>query len=283
MFSHGFGPILFGCCQLLGAVSFFAVAVTFIATTIALVTATYLQWQAFGRPLHLGLYWLTRWSVRKGIVFLVPILCVFSMIVASGLGQTWISQELHHATSTQAVVSTQASVEAAVPKSAPLSRSKSPHVEPGPLRPRSITASSTAPNGTDGSGKSVSFSAANLDDGHLNTAWRTQGDGDLARIVIMFARPVHVTSLGLIPGYAKVDPVSHVDRFTENRRIKSVVWTSPTNKIADQTFDNDPTMQRIRVSVITTEIILTVTGTTRPGARDFTAISEIQILGYAVT
>lgn len=159
----------------------------------------------------------------------------------------------------------------------------SPRQTSGPLKPRSITASSTASNGTDGSGKPVSFAAANLVDGHPNTAWRTPGDGEHARIVITFARPVHVTALGLIPGYAKVDPVSHVDRFTENRRIKSVAWTTPSSKIADQTFTSDPTMQTTKVNVTTTEIILTVTGTSKPGARDFTAISEIQIFGYIVT
>ena len=152
---------------------------------------------------------------------------------------------------------------------------------PTDLRPVGLSASSTAPDGNDAGGNLVSYAAGNTVDGDPATAWRTPGDGVGETITFQFAEgPVVITEVGLIPGYAKIDPVDGTDRFTENRRIRSVEWAFDGAVTQGQAFSEDRNVQFTQIaSVPTNSITLTIRETT-DGARDFTPISEIVVRGY---
>ncbi len=150
---------------------------------------------------------------------------------------------------------------------------------PTPLLPQSIQAPSTAPDGHDAAGRPVSFRSMNLSDGRLDTAWRAAGDLTGRTIVLTFARPVTITSVGLVPGYAKNDPSTHEAWVTENRRIASVRWSAPGQPPVAQRFQPIPSIQSQAVHLTTRHLSVTITGITSPGSRDYTAISEIQVLG----
>jgi hypothetical protein len=143
------------------------------------------------------------------------------------------------------------------------------------------TASSTAPDGVDGAGNPVSYSVDNTIDGDFETAWRTPGDGVGETLTYRFAAgSVYVTSVGLIPGYAKIDPTDGTDRFLENRRIRAVRWTFDGGVVQEQAFADSRDLQRIQIpGVLTRTITIEILETTDDGGRDFTPVSEVQVEG----
>jgi len=151
------------------------------------------------------------------------------------------------------------------------------------IAPVGAQASATAPDSTDAAGNPVSYSVANVLDGDPTTAWRVAGDGVGMEIVLNLGDVFHVTSVGLIPGYAKVDPSTDIDRFVENRRITSVLWDFADGSSVTQTFTDSPTMQSLDVDVTTTWVRLRILGTTEDGGRDFTPISDVAVMGTPTT
>jgi hypothetical protein len=150
---------------------------------------------------------------------------------------------------------------------------------PEAITPAGAQASATAPDSTDAAGNPVSYGVANVLDGDPATAWRLAGDGLGMEIVLDLGGTFHVTSVGLIPGYAKVDPTGDIDRFAENRRITSVRWDFADGSSVTQTFTESPTLQWLDVDVTTTWVRLRIMGTTEDGGRDFTAISDVAVMG----
>jgi hypothetical protein len=147
------------------------------------------------------------------------------------------------------------------------------------IAPVGAQASATAPDSTDAAGNPVSYGVANVLDGDPATAWRVAGDGVGMEIVLNLGDAFHVTSVGLIPGYAKVDPTTDIDRFVENRRVTSVQWDFADGSSVSQTFTDSPTMQWLDVDVTTTWVRLRILGTTEDGGRDFTPISDVAVMG----
>jgi hypothetical protein len=144
------------------------------------------------------------------------------------------------------------------------------------------SATASAPDGVDLSGNPVTYVASNTIDGDPETAWRVDGDGGGQALTFEIAGgPIYVTEIGLIPGYAKVDPVDGTDRFTEERRISNVTWGFDAGQHEDEAFDvNNRNVQFIQIpNVLTTTISVTINATTDHGGRDFTAISEIVVRG----
>ncbi|MET0909460.1 MAG: rod shape-determining protein MreC, partial [Ilumatobacteraceae bacterium] len=143
------------------------------------------------------------------------------------------------------------------------------------------TASSTAPDGVDGAGNPVSYSVDNTVDGDYETAWRTEGDGVGETLTYHFAAgSVYVTSVGLIPGYAKIDATDGTDRFLENRRIRAVRWTFDGGVVQQQDFADSRDLQTIDIpGVLTRTITIEILETTDHGGRDFTPVSEVQVEG----
>ena len=149
----------------------------------------------------------------------------------------------------------------------------------GPLEPSAVEASATAPPGTDARGAVVSYAATNLIDGDPTTAWRVPGSGQGVVLTLRFAKPVVVTRIGLIPGYAKVDPADGTNRFFQNRRVHRVRYGA-VGVSREASFVDQPDLQTVDVqSKPSTEVTVEILESTAPGDRDFTAISEIEVSG----
>ena len=145
------------------------------------------------------------------------------------------------------------------------------------------SASSTAPDNMDGAGDRTSYDAANVLDDEPSTGWRVEGDGSGVTLTLTLPGPVHLSEVGLIPGYAKVDPVTGDDRFTQERRITEVRWTFDDETSVTQEFADEPEMQRTTVDVDTTTVVIEIVAAGPPDDPDFdyTAISDVSLLGVS--
>ena len=143
-----------------------------------------------------------------------------------------------------------------------------------------VTATDTAPSSTDAAGNVVTYVPANVIDGDVETAWRTPGDGRGESVTLIFDNPVNVVRIGLIPGYAKTDPQTGVDRFRQNRIIDSVAYQVPGLPDTTKVFRPLPVPQFTRLRVTTSRITVKILGTSASGGLDYTAISEIYVYGY---
>jgi serine/threonine protein kinase len=165
-------------------------------------------------------------------------------------------------------------------------REPAPSSSPSGAAPRliregvQVTASHTAPSATDAAGNPVTYMPANMIDGNVQTAWRTPGDGHGESVSLIFDNPIHVVRIGLIPGYAKVDPQTGANRFLQDRIIKSVAYQIPGLPNTTQTFRPLPVPQFVRLRATTSRITVKIIDTTAPGGLDYTAISEIYVYGY---
>jgi hypothetical protein len=109
----------------------------------------------------------------------------------------------------------------------------------GPVRPAAVSgvhASCKAEASVDAGGNPVRYPADNTLDGAATTAWRCPGDGSGVTLTFHLQRPQRIAQVGLVPGYAKTDPYSGVDRYAENRRIARVRWSFDGGTWTEQTF-----------------------------------------------
>ena len=143
-----------------------------------------------------------------------------------------------------------------------------------------VIASDTAPSSTDAAGNTVTYVPANVIDGDVQTAWRTPGAGKDASVTLIFDNPIDVVRIGLIPGYAKTDAQTGVDRFVQNRIIKTVSYQIAGIPNTTKTFRPQPVPQFVRLDALTSRITVKILDTTAPGGLDYTAISEIYVFGY---
>jgi hypothetical protein len=142
------------------------------------------------------------------------------------------------------------------------------------------TASAWAGDGVDACGSPTAYRPDLAVDGREDTTWRVDGSGVGQRLEMALGGPRTITEVGLLPGYAKVDPCDGTDRFTQNRRVVAVTWT-----IGDQTVEQrvDPDRAEIQSipvegSLVVDAVVLEITETTS-GDRDFAAVSEVRIAG----
>jgi hypothetical protein len=156
-----------------------------------------------------------------------------------------------------------------------------PQVASGPLAPDRLSASSSAPAGVDASGQPVTYEAGNLIDGKDETAWRVPGGGVGVTLRAEWDAPVILTSIGLLPGYAKVDPDDGSNRFWQNRRVLAVRYHFDDGTVVDARFAESPTLQPTAVRVTTRRVTVEIAQTTPAQDRDYTAISELTFEGAA--
>jgi hypothetical protein len=158
---------------------------------------------------------------------------------------------------------------------------------PGSYRGRTETAviggstgSCQAPDSVDAAGNTVGYPSTSAHDGDLTTAWRCDGTGVGQALTLTLAEPVRVGEVGLVPGYAKTDPRSGVDRYAENNRITRVRWTFSDGSSVVQRLDGSPTnraLQSTRVPATQSDqVVLEVLGSVR-GPRNTMAVSEVRI------
>ncbi len=99
-------------------------------------------------------------------------------------------------------------------------------------------------------------------------------------VTLIFDNPIDVVRIGLIPGYAKTDPVTGANRFLQDRIIDTVVYQVPGLPSTPQTFKPLPIPQFVRLRATTSRITVKILKTSPSGGLDYTAISEIYVYGY---
>ncbi|MGQ9926031.1 MAG: NADase-type glycan-binding domain-containing protein [Chloroflexaceae bacterium] len=158
---------------------------------------------------------------------------------------------------------------------------------PAPLTPFAAFAFNQAAPGRDAAGNTVYYHANNTIDGYLDTAWRVPGAGIGESILVFFDRAVVLSEVWIVPGYAKVDPVSGENRFWQNRRVRKVRLSFSGDRWVEARLAEQPEFQPVRFEpLITSYVEITVLETTPPGprnGRDFTPISEIAPIGQICT
>lgn len=149
------------------------------------------------------------------------------------------------------------------------------------LRTAGASATSTALDSVDAGGEPVTYQATKTIDGDPTTTWRTPGSGIGERLRVELSDEALVTRVGLIPGYSKVDPVDGTDRFYQNRVVDAVRWTFGEDEThVMQEFEPVPDLQLEEVpAVSTSSVTVEIIATSPHGGRDFTAISEIVVVG----
>lgn len=162
--------------------------------------------------------------------------------------------------------------------------------EPADLaRTATATVPATAEPNQDVDGNLVRYEARNMLDGVPETTWRMPGDGTGETLTFDFDSPVTLTSVGLVNGYAKTarEGGSTLDWYAGNRRVLAVEWLFDDGTLVRQDLEETRTLQSIDVEPVTTESVqvrlVTVTPPgTGPSARDYTAVSEVSLVGTPV-
>ena len=147
-------------------------------------------------------------------------------------------------------------------------------------RDSEATASTTAPDNVDGSNARTNYRPQNMLDGDMSTAWRAPGDGAGVNVTITFHGTARLTEIGLVPGYAKTDPVTGVNRFYQDHRITAVNWIFGNGESVHQDFADAPTMQTVPVDTVTDSLTIDIVGVLPADeGYDYTPISEVTLLG----
>jgi hypothetical protein len=142
-----------------------------------------------------------------------------------------------------------------------------------------VRATCTSRPGRDSAGDPVSYRAENTVDGDESTAWRCPGHAIGERLVLRLGSRKAIGEVGLVPGYAKTDPASHIDRYAQNNRITKVRWRIGGITV-DQTLSgakDDRSMQLLRIPRTTAARVTLEVVEVDPGPRDTTAISEVRL------
>jgi len=142
------------------------------------------------------------------------------------------------------------------------------------------TATCQAGSSVDAAGNPTTYEPAKAHDKNLSTAWRCDGSGAGERFTVTLPEETTVAEVGLVPGYAKTDPASGVDRYAENNRITRVRWRFDDGTTIVQRMKGDPadrSMRTLRLPETTTSQVVIEILASQPGARNTVAISEIRI------
>lgn len=148
-----------------------------------------------------------------------------------------------------------------------------------------------AEDGRDSNGAVYTYEPRKAFDGDPSTAWRCQWkETDGQSITAKFEHPMLITSVGLIPGYAKTD-IDGSDRFLQNRKITRVRWDFGNGTSVKQQVPVSRAMTTINVNVVTDSVTMVIEATepgvsivNKSGQRQdafngLVSVSEIQIMG----
>lgn len=151
-----------------------------------------------------------------------------------------------------------------------------------PMRGASVLVPATAPPNQDTAGNRTTYAAGNMLDGDPTTCWRMPGDGARSEITVTLAGRTHLTSVGMINGYAKTAE-DGTDWYAGNRRVLAVEWVFDDGTTVEQELTETREMQPVDVDVTTRSVVIRLVAVSEPGsgpaARDYTAISELSLTG----
>jgi hypothetical protein len=203
------------------------------------------------------------------IIMIVILLCLTLGAVAG------IALLLHPDSRTAASGSAEASVNEAAPSAASSSRQATS------ATPTRVKVGCQAPQTTDDAGSPVYYVPEQMFDGRMNTAWRCNGNGIGQVVTFEFPPGTTIVEVGLVNGYAKVDPASGAKRYGEYRRITKATWTFANGTSFQQSLeDGVKTVQKLSIpSQPADEVTLTIEASSGPGSnargRDAVLISEV--------
>jgi hypothetical protein len=147
-------------------------------------------------------------------------------------------------------------------------------------------ATCTAPDSTDSRGNRISFDPLLTIDEVPETAWRCEGAAINEALLLTLVAPSDVTIVGALPGYAGADPFNGTDRFEQNRRVLQARWAclatdGSETATVDQTFADRRDAQYMTVEGFAdcAQVLFEILESSRSGGRDYTAVSEIELLG----
>lgn len=147
----------------------------------------------------------------------------------------------------------------------------------------SAEATCVAPPSKDSANQTVRYDPANLVDNNPATAWRC--DADLTpTLTLTVPATEQIAAVGLINGYAKVDPGDRTDRYPLYRRVLQVRWTLPNGTTVEQTLADEQTqMQVLSIPVcgggrVKLEVLRTTNPSSNAVSRDAVVISEVTFL-----
>ena len=150
-----------------------------------------------------------------------------------------------------------------------------------------VAVPATAPPNEDVEGNPVSYAAAHLVDGVPETCWRMPGDGTGDEITVTLAHESHLQRVGLINGYAKAarGAQGDLDWYHGNRRVLAVEWIFDDGTTVRQQLGDTEAVQSVDVDVTTRTVTMRLVKVSAPGkgpaSRNYTAISEISLVGAA--
>ena len=230
---------------------------------------------------------LSQWrSTRWFLPVVIAVSALVLVLAAYAVGSALRGSDDDPGTATPSASHATVSASSATPKPKPSHAppSTAPGGYDGPVAAvtvDAISADCTAPPSRDSAGHKVTYVPENATDDETETAWRCNGSAVGQKLTLRLASEADVAEVGLIPGYAKTDPESGVDRYAENNRITRVRWTFADGVSVVQRLDADPSSRAVQVlrvpRVVTDTVTLEILAVKR-GPRNTTAISEVAVL-----
>jgi hypothetical protein len=137
----------------------------------------------------------------------------------------------------------------------------------------------------DAAGNEVDYRPDYTVDGDDQTGWQCRGDGAGETLELDLGGTATITGVGLIPGYAKLDPHDDREWYPLFRRLTEVRWHFDTGDPITQELDPDPDRRDLQIlelpepresSTLTLEIVSSTAGETAD--RSVIAVSDIEVL-----
>lgn len=153
---------------------------------------------------------------------------------------------------------------------------------PGAVTPSGASATCQGDNSSEANGTPIVFAPTNVLDHNPGTAWRCPVQPAGQTLTVTLSGPTHLTSLGMIGGYVKVDPLTGFDRFTQNHRARQVIWRFSDGTSVTQDLADSRGMQSIPVDVTTEWVSVEIVSTYPPSGPDpkqNVVVAEIQLIG----
>jgi len=152
--------------------------------------------------------------------------------------------------------------------------------EPVPSGSMRAAATCQAPDSQEANGTPIVFHPQNVLDGDPSTVWRCAAPATGETLTVTLDSATTLTSVGMIGGYSKIDPLTGVDRWPQNHRVRRVQWTFSDGTTVEQELADSPEMQSIEVDVTTTSVTIEIQATyaaTGTDPKQTVAIAELLV------
>ena len=221
------------------------------------------------------------WVFWAGGALLLAVLLAVA-VTSGGSDPTPTTSGTAAPATTDATVPTETAVTTSLPQD-----TTAPPPAVTPLVPASISATATRPPVPQLlCGGSNSFEPELLIDGDANTGWGAgTGDGTGESVTVTFAEEVHLTQIGLSPGYLRLAPRSDQDcqdvlAFEYNRFVDAVEYRFDDGSVLRHDFVREPSIQTLDVGDVVTRSVTITILSTQAGTDDDTILSEAVFAGY---